>query len=71
MGAALWADKVHAQLIAGNRSVRNLDLPTDVLALYKAVWEVSLRIVLDIAADCGVHADQSQFLRSCARCPGS
>ena len=71
MGVTLWADKVHIQLIADNGSVRNLYLPTDVMAIYRAVWDINVRIVLDMAADRGVRAAQSLFLRSCARCPGS
>merc|ERR1719205_329458 len=50
------------QLIAQNGSVQNLDLPADLRELYKTVWEIKQRIVLDMAADRGPYIDQSQSL---------
>merc|ERR1739838_639223 len=50
------------QLIAHNGSVQNLDLPADIRELYKTVWEIKQRIVLDMAADRGAYIDQSQSL---------
>merc|ERR1719511_17032 len=49
-------------LIAHNGSVQQLDLPQDVKDLYKTVWEIKQRAVLDMAADRGVYIDQSQSL---------
>merc|ERR1711981_756557 len=48
--------------IAHNGSVQNLDLPADLRELYKTVWEIKQRIVLDMAADRGAYIDQSQSL---------
>merc|ERR1711994_544989 len=42
--------------------VQNLDLPADIRELYKTVWEIKQRIVLDMAADRGAYIDQSQSL---------
>merc|ERR1712023_250233 len=50
------------QLTAHNGSVQHLDLPKDVKELYKTVWEVKQRGVLDMAADRGAYIDQSQSL---------
>merc|ERR1712193_562584 len=50
------------QLIAHNGSVQNLDLPREVKEIYKTVWEIKQRIVLDMAADRGAYIDQSQSL---------
>jgi len=58
----LWTDEMRVQLIAHNGSVQPLDLPPDVKELYKTVWEVKQRIVLDMAADRGAYIDQSQSL---------
>merc|ERR1712048_183070 len=58
----LWTEEVRMQLIAHNGSVQHLDLPADVRALYKTVWEVKQRVVLDMAADRGAYIDQSQSL---------
>merc|ERR1711879_566880 len=58
----LWTDDMRIQLIAHNGSEQHLDLPSDVKELYKTVWEIKQRIVLDMAADRGAYIDQSQSL---------
>mmetsp|Transcript_90300 Transcript_90300/g.292238 ORF Transcript_90300/g.292238 Transcript_90300/m.292238 type:complete len:809 (+) Transcript_90300:83-2509(+) len=58
----LWTDDMRVQLIAHNGSVQFLDLPSDMKELYKTVWEIKQRIVLDMAADRGAYIDQSQSL---------
>merc|ERR1712038_700944 len=58
----LWNEDMRTQLIAHNGSVQSLDLPADVRELYKTVWEIKQRIVLDMAADRGAYIDQSQSL---------
>merc|ERR1712046_309817 len=57
-----WTDELRMQLIAHNGSVQQLNLPSDVKELYKTVWEIKQRIVLDMAADRGAYIDQSQSL---------
>merc|ERR1712051_51949 len=58
----LWTEDLRMQLIAHNGSIQNLDLPADLRELYKTVWEIKQRIVLDMAADRGAFIDQSQSL---------
>merc|ERR1712070_669543 len=58
----LWSDNIQMQLIAHNGSVQNIDLPQELKELYKTVWEIKQRIVLDMAADRGAYIDQSQSL---------
>jgi len=58
----LWTEDLRMQLIAHNGSVQNLDLPADLRELYKTVWEIKQRIVLDMSADRGAYIDQSQSL---------
>merc|ERR1719343_1578000 len=58
----LWTDEMKTQLIAHNGSVQQLDLPEDLKELYKTVWEIKQRKVLDMAADRGAYIDQSQSL---------
>merc|ERR1712083_496841 len=58
----LWTEDMRLQLIAHNGSVQHLDLPTDLKELYKTVWEIKQRNVLDMAADRGAYIDQSQSL---------
>ncbi|CEL99371.1 unnamed protein product [Vitrella brassicaformis CCMP3155] len=59
----LWNDHVKQQLIAGNGSVQQIEeIPDELKALYKTVWEISQRTVIDMAADRGAFIDQSQSL---------
>merc|ERR1712063_213534 len=59
----LWTEDVRVQLIAHNGSVQHIDqIPADVKELYKTVWEIKQRAVLDMAADRGAYIDQSQSL---------
>merc|ERR1712232_1005448 len=53
----LWTDELRNILIAHNGSVQNLDLPSEIKELYKTVWEIKQRIVLDMAAARGAYID--------------
>jgi ribonucleoside-diphosphate reductase subunit M1 len=51
------------RIIANNGSVQAIpEIPTDVKAIYKTVWEISQKKVLDLAADRGAFVCQSQSL---------
>lgn len=58
----LWDEDLRVQLVAQNGSVQRLPLPADIKELYKTVWEIKQRRVLDMAADRGAYIDQSQSL---------
>merc|ERR1719210_2570004 len=59
----LWDDDMKNQLIASNGSIQNIEeIPDDIKALYKTVWEISQKTVLNMAADRGAFIDQSQSL---------
>merc|ERR1712174_49750 len=58
----LWNEELRMQLVACNGSVQSLPIPSDMKELYKTVWEIKQRIVLDMAADRGAYIDQSQSL---------
>merc|ERR1739848_689073 len=62
MARGLWTEDMRVQLIAHNGSVQHIDVPKDVKELYKTVWEIKQRHVLDMAADRGAYIDQSQSL---------
>ena len=50
-------------IIAHNGSIQNIpNIPDDVKAIYKTVWEISQKKVLDLAADRGAFICQSQSL---------
>jgi ribonucleoside-diphosphate reductase subunit M1 len=59
----LWNDQMKNMIIAHNGSVQNIPgIPDDVKAIYKTVWEISQKKVLDLAADRGAFICQSQSL---------
>jgi len=58
----LWTEDLRMQLIAHNGSVQFLDIPCEIKELYKTVWEIKQKRVLDMAADRGKYIDQSQSL---------
>merc|ERR1711897_118551 len=58
----VWTEDMRMQLVAHNGSVQHLNLSSDLKELYKTVWEIKQKIVLDMAADRGAYIDQSQSL---------
>lgn len=59
----LWNDNMKNRLIAANGSVQNLpDIPQNLKDLYKTVWEISQKTVIDMAADRGAYICQSQSM---------
>merc|ERR1712126_713184 len=50
----LWDDDTKNEIIAKNGSIQSLSkIPDDLKALYKTVWEISQKVVLEMAADRG------------------
>jgi ribonucleoside-diphosphate reductase subunit M1 len=59
----LWNADMKNEVIAANGSIQNIaNIPDDLKALYKTVWELSQKVVIDMAADRGAYIDQSQSL---------
>jgi hypothetical protein len=58
----IWTPQLKNQLIAHNGSVQRLDVPQKIKDLYKTVWEISQRKLIDMAADRGAFICQSQSL---------
>lgn len=59
----LWSDNMKNRIIAEGGSVQNIpNIPAAIKALYKTVWEISQRNILQMAADRGAYIDQSQSL---------
>jgi ribonucleoside-diphosphate reductase subunit M1 len=57
----LWNDDMKQRLIATNGSVQAVPgIPDDLKALYKTVWEISQKTLIDMAADRGAYICQSQ-----------
>mmetsp|Transcript_22031 Transcript_22031/g.33435 ORF Transcript_22031/g.33435 Transcript_22031/m.33435 type:complete len:415 (-) Transcript_22031:102-1346(-) len=59
----LWTPAVRNQLMRDGGSVANIDcIPDRLKELYKTVWEISMKDIIDMAADRGRFIDQSQSL---------
>lgn len=57
----LWNDKMKNKLIEANGSVQNIpEIPQHVKDLYKTVWEIKQKTLIDMAADRGPYICQSQ-----------
>ena len=57
----LWDDEMRNEIILNNGSVQSMEgVPDDIKELYKTVWEVSQKTILNMAADRGAFIDQSQ-----------
>lgn len=59
----LWSDNMKNRIIADSGSIQNIpNIPADLKQLYKTVWEISQRQIIQMAADRGAFIDQSQSL---------
>ncbi len=59
----LWNDATKQKLMAANGSVANIpEIPQDLKELYKTVYEISQKVIIDLAADRGAFICQSQSL---------
>jgi ribonucleoside-diphosphate reductase alpha chain len=59
----VWNDDVRSRLKASEGSVQSLpELPNDLKLVYRTVWEIPMRSLIDMAADRGAFIDQSQSL---------
>ena len=59
----LWNNDMKNRIIAANGSVQNIkEIPDEIKELYKTVWEIKQRNLIDMAADRGAFICQSQSL---------
>lgn len=59
----LWNNTLKNKIIAANGSVQHIEeVPADIKELYKTVWEIKQRNLIDMAADRGAFICQSQSL---------
>lgn len=61
MELGLWSDVMKNKIIAQGGSIQGIEeIPASIRALYKTVWEISQKTLIDLAADRGAFIDQSQ-----------
>ncbi|APU68300.1 ribonucleoside-diphosphate reductase subunit alpha [Christiangramia flava] len=59
----LWNDDVKNAIMRNNGSVQDIDvIPEDLKELYKTVWEMSMKDIIDMSRQRGYFIDQSQSL---------
>ncbi|WP_242921941.1 ribonucleoside-diphosphate reductase subunit alpha [Pontibacter liquoris] len=59
----IWNDQMKQDIIAANGSVQKIpNIPQNIKDLYKTVWEISQRVVIDMSAERGAYICQSQSL---------
>ncbi|WPU93283.1 ribonucleoside-diphosphate reductase subunit alpha [Mucilaginibacter sabulilitoris] len=59
----LWTPAMKDKIISANGSIQDIaEIPADIKELYKTVWEIKMRNIIDMAADRGAYVCQSQSL---------
>lgn len=59
----LWNDSLKNQIMAANGSIQQIDsIPPSIKSLYKTVWEIKQKTLIDMAADRGAFICQSHSL---------
>ena len=59
----LWDDTMRNRLISTNGSVQNIPgIPQHIKDIYKTVWEISQKTIIDLSADRGAYICQSQSM---------
>jgi ribonucleoside-diphosphate reductase alpha subunit len=59
----MWNPKIKNEIIRAGGSVQGLDgIPDTLKSIYRTVWEIPQKSILDMSADRGAYIDQSQSL---------
>ncbi len=59
----LWNENLKQEIMRNNGSIQNIDvIPQDIKDLYKTVWEMSMKDIIDMSRQRGYFIDQSQSL---------
>jgi ribonucleoside-diphosphate reductase alpha chain len=68
----LWNGSIKDQIITANGSIQGIaEIPADLKELYKTVWEIKMRNIIDMAADRGAYICQSQSLNLFINAPNA
>jgi len=59
----MWNDRIRLKLFDGNGSIQKIEeIPAEIREVYKTVWEMKGKTILDMARDRAIFIDQSQSL---------
>jgi ribonucleoside-diphosphate reductase alpha chain len=63
IGLDLWSDQMRMKIIRSNGSIQNIpEIPVELKEIYKTVWEIKQKDLIDMSADRGRFICQSQSL---------
>ena len=63
VGLGLWDESMKHRLMASNGSIQEFpEVPAEIKDIYKTVWEISQKVIIDMAADRGAFICQSQSM---------
>jgi ribonucleoside-diphosphate reductase alpha chain len=66
----LWSEAMRTRIKLAEGSIQGIaEIPDDVKLMYRTVWEMPMRSLIDMAADRGAYIDQSQSLNLFAESP--
>ncbi len=72
VGLNLWNDDMKNRIIGNNGSIQQIDeIPAAIKEIYKTVWEIRQRNIIDMAADRGAFICQSQSLNLFVETPSA
>ena len=59
----IWNETIKNQIIVNNGSIQAIDIiPQNIRDKYKTVWELPMKVLIDMATDRGIYICQSQSL---------
>lgn len=63
VGLGMWNESMKQELMRANGSIQHIEtIPQDIRDLYKTVWEISMKDIIDMSRQRGYFIDQSQSL---------
>ncbi|MBT8266828.1 MAG: ribonucleoside-diphosphate reductase subunit alpha [Bacteroidia bacterium] len=63
VGLGLWNENLKQEIMRANGSIQGIDnIPEDIKELYRTVWELSMKDIIDMSRQRGYFIDQSQSL---------
>jgi len=70
LDAGLWNDSLKNKIISKGGSIQGIDeIPSDLQLLYRTVWEMRMKDLVDMAASRGAFIDQSQSFNAFMETP--
>ena len=66
----LWSEEIRSRIKLAEGSIQKIaEIPEELKLIYRTVWEVPMRSLIDMAAERGAYIDQSQSLNLFAESP--